>query len=96
MDSAPFEICPEIVGRFENLRGASMGKGWNDFLSIRFSGAGGCHHLVDLLRGMGTAVFQSGHGSGWSAETLAKRADSCHAFHRGGPVMAYLSGEIEK
>jgi hypothetical protein len=96
MDSAPFETCPEVIGKFETLRGASMGKGWNDFLSVRFNGVGGCRHLVDLLRGMGTVVFQSSHGTGWSRESLESMADSCHAFRQDGPVMAYLRDKIEK
>jgi hypothetical protein len=96
MDSAPFEICPEVIGRFEDLKGASMGQGWNDFLSMRFSGAGGCRHLVDLLRGMGTVVFQSAHGRDWTPESLERMTDSCHAFRQDGPVIAQLSAEIKK
>jgi hypothetical protein len=95
MDSAPFDICPEVIGRFEDLRGASMGRGWNNFLSMRFNGAGGCRHLVDLLRGMGTVVFQSAHGKSWTPESLERMADSCHAFRQGGPVMVRLSDEVE-
>jgi hypothetical protein len=96
MDSTPFEICPEVIGRFEDLRGASMGRGWNDFLSMRFSGTGGCRHLVDLLRGMGTVVFQSAHGRGWTREALDGMTDSCHAFRQDGPVIARLNAEIIK
>ncbi|MES9970560.1 MAG: DUF2889 domain-containing protein [Candidatus Thiodiazotropha sp.] len=96
MDSAPFEICPEVTGRFENLRGASMGSGWNEFLSIRFRGTGGCRHLVDLLRGMGTVLFQTTHDSSWTSESLESMADSCHAFRRDGPIMVQLSAEIKK
>jgi hypothetical protein len=96
MDSAPFEICPEVIGRFENLRGASMGGGWNEFLSIRFNGTGGCRHLVDLLRGMGTVLFQSTHDSNWTPESLESMADSCHAFRQGGPVMVHLSAAIKE
>jgi hypothetical protein len=96
MDSAPFEICPQVIGRFEDLRGASMGRGWNDFLSMRFSGTGGCRHLVDLLRGMGTVVFQSTYTGGWTRESLESMTDSCHAFRQGGPVVVQLSAELTK
>jgi hypothetical protein len=96
MDSSPFDICPEVTARFEDLRGASMGKGWNNFLSMRFNGAGGCRHLIDLLRGMGTVVFQSAHGKDWTPESLEKMADSCHAFRQGGSVMVRLSAEVAK
>jgi hypothetical protein len=94
MDSTPFDICPEVIGRFEDLRGASMGRGWNDFLTMRFSGSGGCRHLIDLLRGMGTVIFQSAHGQSWTPASLERMADSCHAFRQGGPVMVRLSAEV--
>lgn len=94
MDSAPFDICPEVIRRFEDLQGAGMGKGWNSFLSMRFSGTGGCRHLIDLLRGMGTVVFQSMPGKGWTSESLERMADSCHAFRQGGPVMVRLAAEM--
>jgi hypothetical protein len=94
MDSAPFAICAEITQRFEALRGACMGRGWNRLLSERFAGAGGCRHLLDLLRGMGTVVFQSLHRSEWSRECLAQMADSCHAFRQDSQVMVQLANEI--
>jgi len=94
MERAPFDVCPEVVRSFEALRGASMGKGWNALLSERFAGAGGCRHLVDLLRGMATVAFQSMHRGGWSQEALDGFTDSCHAFRQGGPVMVRLVAEL--
>ncbi|MGD8913348.1 MAG: DUF2889 domain-containing protein [Candidatus Thiodiazotropha sp.] len=96
MDSTPFDICPEVIGRFEDLRGASMGKGWNNFLSMRFGGAGGCRHLIDLLRGMGTVVFQSAYSKDWTPDSLERMAGSCYAFRQGGSVMVRLSAEVAK
>ncbi len=93
MDHTPFEICPEVIQRFEGLQGASMGKGWNRLLNERFSGNGGCRHLIDLLRGMATVAFQSMHRRRWTAEALAMLSDSCHAFRQEGPVMARLTAE---
>jgi hypothetical protein len=93
MDSAPFNICTEVIGRFEELRGVSMGRGWNGLLSKRFGGAGGCRHLIDLLRGMGTVAFQSAHGKSWTPASLERMTDSCHAFRQGSPVMVRLSAE---
>lgn len=94
MESAPFAICPEVIRNFESLRGASMGKGWNALLSERFGGAGGCRHLVDLLRGMATVVFQSQQRKGWSHNALEAFGDSCHTFRKGGPVMVRLLAEL--
>jgi hypothetical protein len=96
MDRAPFDTCPEITHRFKALRGASMGKGWNAFLTKGFSGIGGCRHLIDLLRGMGTVAFQSTPHSGWNQEALESFSDSCYAFRQGGPVMVRLATGIAK
>lgn len=94
MDATPFDICPEVIRRFESLRGASMGRGWNAMLSRRFSGISGCRHLVELLRGMGTVAFQSMPHEGWSRESVRTFSDSCYAFCQGGPIMARLTAEL--
>lgn len=94
MERAPFDICPEITRRFESLQGESMGKGWNALLSERFSGPGGCRHLIDLLRGMATVAFQSMSRNGWSQEALESFTDSCYAFRQGGPVMVRLAADM--
>jgi hypothetical protein len=96
MDKTPFGICPEVIQRFETLRGASMGKGWNALLSERFAGTGGCRHLIDLLRGMATVAFQSMSRGSWTPETLTWMADSCHAFRQEGPVMVRLASELDE
>ncbi len=92
MDATPFDICPEVISRFDSLRGASMGKGWNMMLSRRFARIGGCRHLVDLLRGMGTVAFQSLPG-GWTKESVEWFSDSCYAFRQNGPVVERLRAE---
>lgn len=94
MDATPFDICPEVIRRFESLRGASIGRGWNAMLSRRFSGISGCRHLVDLLRGMGTVAFQSMPSEGWTHDTVKRFNDSCYAFCQGGPIMARLTAEL--
>ncbi len=96
MDSTPFDICPEIIRRFETIRGARMGRGWNALLSERFAGIQGCRHLIDLLRGMGTVAFQSLSREVWTQEALDWMADSCHAFRQEGPVMQRLSAEVAR
>ncbi len=96
MARTPFDICPEIIQRFEGIRGTSVGRGWNALLSERFSGILGCRHLIDLLRGMGTVVFQSLSREVWTQEALDWMVDSCHAFRQEGPVMVRLSGEVAR
>ena len=90
MDSTPFDVCTEVIQRFETLRGASMGKGWNALLSQRFAGIGGCRHLLDLLRGMGTVAYQSAPAGDRDREALIAFSDSCYAFRQDGPVMVRL------
>jgi hypothetical protein len=94
MDSTPFDICTEAARRFETLRDACMGKGWNALLSRRFAGIDGCRHLIDLLRGMGTVAFQSLPGKGWTRESVESLSDSCYAFRREGPVVVRLTAEM--
>lgn len=94
MDATPFDICPEVIKRFESLRGASMGRGWNAMLSRRFSSISGCRHLVELLRGMGTVAFQSAPNKGWTESTVKVFSDSCYAFCQGGPIMERLTAEL--
>jgi hypothetical protein len=43
---------------------------------------------------MGTVVFQSIPGKGWTQEALDRMADSCHAFRREGPVMVRLHADM--
>lgn len=95
MPHTPFDICPEVVGAFEGLRGERMGRGWNALLSQRFSGAGGCRHLIDLLRGMATVAFQSLHRDiSFTPEVVSQFGDSCYAFRKDGLVMKRLLAQL--
>jgi hypothetical protein len=96
MRSTPFDVCSEVIRNFKTLQGASMGKGWNALLSERFAGAGGCRHLIDLLRGMATVAFQSMSRGDWTPEILERFTDSCYAFRQGGPVLVRLTAETTK
>ena len=95
MESAPFSVCPEVIRRFEGLRGESMGKGWNALLSSRFAGSSGCRHLIDLLRGMATVAFQSMHRSTWTKQAIDGISDSCHAFRKDGEVIKRLTVDLD-
>ncbi len=94
MASTPFDICPEVAQRFDALVGVSIGRGWNALLSERFKGVGGCRHLIDLLRGMGTVAFQSHSNRGWSPEAVEAFSGSCYAFDEEGPLMERLRSMV--
>jgi hypothetical protein len=93
MDHSPFDMCSGVLHRFENLRGAYMGKGWNALLKERFAGTHGCRHLIDLLRGIATVAFQSMSHKDKSQEMVDLLTDSCHAFQQQGEVMVRLAEE---
>lgn len=95
MARTPFDLCPGIISAFEGLKGESMHTGWNALLKQRFSGSGGCRHLVDLLRGMPTVVMQTLYREiDWNEAALAYVTDSCHAFQKEGEVIQWIQEEI--
>lgn len=97
MFATPFDSCPGVIQAFESLRGESMGAGWNSLLSERFGGAGGCRHLVDMLRAMATVVFQARHrGGDWMESAINDFTDSCYAFRSDGEVVPRLLEEVLK
>ena len=91
MPYTPFEICPGVMRNFDSLVGESMARGWNALLSERFSGAGGCRHLVDMLRSAATVLFQAmSYQHEFTPEQIPYWTDSCHAFRKDGEVIREL------
>ena len=91
MPNTPFEFCPGVIRNFDNLVGENMAKGWNGLLSDRFSGAGGCRHLVDMLRSAATVLFQAmSYQHEFTPEQIPYWTDSCYAFQQDGEVMRKL------
>ncbi len=99
IDASPFEICPNIIERFQLLKGLTMGLGWRFEIRKRLGGTLGCTHLVELLAPVATTAFQTIAGStDANAETVAESIrkenddkpvvlDTCHALARSSPVV---------
>ena len=58
-DHAPYAMCPDITPRFGLLEGLRIGPGFHREVQKRVGGVKGCTHLVELLRPLATAAFQT-------------------------------------
>jgi len=58
-DHAPYAMCPDITPRFAELEGLRIGPGFHREVQKRVGGVKGCTHLVELLRPLATAAFQT-------------------------------------
>jgi len=58
-DYAPYAMCPDITPRFALLEGLRIGPGFHREIQKRVGGVKGCTHLVELLRPLATAAFQT-------------------------------------
>ena len=92
-DAVPNPACLEVPERFQRLVGLRIAPGFNRAVGERLGGIEGCTHLVELLKALATAAFQSVY-----LEREAKLAeaptrerphivDSCHTLRSDGPVI---------
>ena len=58
-DHAPYAMCPDITSRFALLEGLRIGPGFHREVQKRVGGVRGCTHLVELLRPLATAAYQT-------------------------------------
>jgi hypothetical protein len=58
-DHAPYAMCPDITSRFALLKGLRIGPGFHREVHKLVGGVLGCTHLVELLRPLATAAFQT-------------------------------------
>jgi len=58
-DYAPYAMCPDITSRFALLKGLRIGPGFHREVHKLVGGVLGCTHLVELLRPLATAAFQT-------------------------------------
>ncbi len=95
-DSSPFAICPAVTSSFTRLEGVSIGRGWSRAVRERMGGVQGCTHLVELVRAMATAAFQTIRGSrdkavadNGAGEAAPKPLfiDQCHALDSRGDIV---------
>lgn len=97
MPNTPFDLCPGVVHNFKSLKGQCMAKGWNGLLSERFAGAGGCRHIVDMLRMAGTVLFQAmSYNYDFRKDDLPFWSDSCYAFRNDGLVIREIERRLDE
>jgi len=58
-DHSPFQMCPDIVGNFKQLKGLRIGPGWMREVRSRVGGVQGCTHLLEMLGAIGTTAYQT-------------------------------------
>ena len=94
-DSSPFQLCPSITDRYQELIGVRIGPGWLRKLRELFNGVAGCTHMTELLGPIATTVFQTVYGQHYDREDAkppAERAsppalNNCHAMASDSPVV---------
>jgi len=58
-DALPFNICPNIIRNFTQLKGIQIKQGWHSSVNQLVVGIQGCTHLVELLNPLTTTAFQT-------------------------------------
>ena len=99
-DNSPFQMCPDIVGNFQRIKGLRMVGGFTNKMKAAVGGAQGCTHLVELMGPIATTAFQTiiplkkrrektPEEIAAAADAPPKRPpllDSCHAFASDSPI----------
>jgi hypothetical protein len=89
---APHAICGDIAPAFGELRGLTLGPGFQRQLRARFGGVRGCTHIVELFGPIATTAFQTIFPLVQAKRTNGARPpfiDQCHAMSADGPVVAH-------
>lgn len=93
-DYGPFLQCADIAPAYKKLIGLTIGRGFNKQVQELFRGAGGCTHLLELLRPVATTAYQTLFPSREkrrrevAQDTKPGIIDSCYALRADGPVVA--------
>lgn len=58
-EAAPHLVCPSAAASIAQLKGLTIGAGWNRAIREKLGGAKGCTHLSELLAQMATVAFQT-------------------------------------
>ncbi len=103
-DKSPFNLCPNIVGAFQQLVGLSITSGFTRKVRELLGGAAGCTHLVELTGPAATTAFQTIYpllaqerrsgavvpGPAHAPGRKPALLNSCHAFAESSPVVERL------
>jgi hypothetical protein len=94
-DAAPFNLCPAITSRYQQLIGIRIGPGWSLKLRELFNGVQGCTHMTELLGPVATTMFQTVYGQHYDEDDVKQPQDrspppvlnTCHALSSDSPVI---------
>ncbi len=85
-DASPHAICPEAAASMAQIKGLTIGAGWNRALREKLSGARGCQHMTELLAPMATTAIQTlsplrnALPAPLDENGRPKKIDTCHAY----------------
>ena len=92
-DHTPFSICCEVTEYMKRLVGLRIGPGWMREARRRVGPSHGCTHLLEMLRPLSSAAYQTMHGAlEERAGKMTERSrpgilDTCHALASDGPIV---------
>jgi hypothetical protein len=95
-EAAPWPVCFEAPAMLAPLKGMSLGPGFAEEVRRRVDKRDVCTHLIELLRPMATAAFQTIVLSPAAADGSVPDnpgpvvVDTCRAFRRDGPIVRAL------
>lgn len=89
--ASPYRICPEAAPNLARIKGLRIKPGWMGEVKRRYGGPEGCTHILELLRPLATAAFQTIfpylerlHDEGRVGDGARRPAgppvDSCYAY----------------
>ena len=91
---APYHMCGDITGTFEQLKGLKVGPGWRRAVNQIMGGTGGCTHLRDLLIGpLAVTAYQTiipmrrKASPGDRPTRRPSVIGTCHAYAPDGPIV---------
>lgn len=92
-DQTPFNICAEAAAAMKRLVGLRIRPGWLRTVRQRIGASAGCTHLLEMLRPLATAAYQTTHQAREDrANQNPQRGkppiiDSCYALASDSPVV---------
>ncbi len=94
-DAAPWPVCFEAPPMLAPLKGMSLGPGFAEEIRRRVDRRDACTHLIELLRPIATAAFQTIVLSPAEDGAVPDNPgpvviDTCRAFRRDGPIVRAL------
>ncbi len=95
-DAAPWPVCFEVAPILSKLKGMALAPGFMSEVRRRIERRDACTHLLELLRPLATAAFQTiviapDRATGKAPDNPGPIViETCRAFRRDGPIVQAL------